>query len=276
MWKNRIYECIKVNFGNKIFRTHDVLRVNTKYSTGTIYRAIHDLIKAGRVERLGRGMYRVKSPDTEKTISDRMGLSDKVIIKLLPGAAVKAKEILRSKGIEFMITGEPIFYRYIHNLPRRMVVLIYVLGGSGEFTAFSLKEKGLRVLTNPSANDFKMALDNISESDIFVIREFADLRGNIEGVASLERALVDLYFETSRKKIMFPEEEVGRIFLSVLQEESISYSSLLTYAGRRGIRKEIQTILDFVSPSISSKAAAPAMNKLVTNFLDIMRKEEWR
>ena len=276
-WKSTIHNCIKDRFGSKIFRPHDVLvlpEINTKYAQGTIYRAIHDLVKTGNIERLGRGIYRLNTPD--KTIRDRMVLSDKLTIRLTPGAAMEAKEILHGKGIDFMITGEPLFYRYIHNLPRRLIVLIYVTEGAGEFAAFSLKEKGLKAFINPNANEFRMALESLSERDIFVIREFSDLQGNIDGVASLERALVDLYFETTRNKIPFPEEEVGRIFLSVLREESISYSSLLNYAKRRGIGKEFQAILDFISPSIASTKIEPRINKRIITFLNILRKEEWR
>jgi hypothetical protein len=88
----------------------------------------------------------------------------------------------------------------------------------------SLREAGMRALLNPTRNDVTLALENFPDRDIFVVREFSELLGNIDGTASLERALVDLYFETTRNRIPFPEEGAARIFLEVSRNEPISHS----------------------------------------------------
>ena len=156
----------------------------------------------------------------------------------------------------------------------KLAELIYVIKGSGEFAVFALREAGMRALLNPTKNELAMALENFNERDIFIIREFSELLGNINGLASLERALVDLYFETTRDKIPFPKEEVGRIFLNVLRKEPISYSRLIGFANRRGIGKEIRAILEFVNPSVSS--TEKIRNRRALEFLDILRKLGWR
>jgi hypothetical protein len=229
-------------------------------------------VKAKTIERLGRGTYKVRF--REVAITDRLALSDKVIVTLIPGSSEEAKRVLRSKGVEFMITGPALFYRYIHNLPRRLVELIYVIRGSGELAVFSLREAGMRALLNPTRNDIGLALENFAERDIFVVREFSGLLGNVDGTASLERALVDLYFETTRNRIPFPEEEAARIFLRVSRNEPISHSRLLMFANRRGIEKEIDVLLDFVQPMSSSRPKVE--NKHVKDFLKTMEAIEWR
>lgn len=280
MWENTVLDNLRDRFGTKVFHTRDVIDIcelKAKYSKGTIYRALHDLVKTGKIERLGRGIYRAKINDSksnESIITDRLTLSDRLTVKLIPGSPMEAKELLHSKGIDFMITGGPLFYRYIHNLPKRLIDLIYVTKGAGEFAVFSLREAGLRALLEPTKGEISMALENFSERDIFVIREFSELFGNVNGLASLERALVDLYFETTRGKIPFPKEEVGRIFLNVLRKEPISYSRLIEFANRRGIGKEIQAILEFINPSISSTEIT--RNRRALEFLDILQKLGWR
>ncbi len=274
-WENKISDKLRNKFGNKVFHTHDAItlpELNTTYSKGTIYRALHDLVKTGKIERLGRGIYRANVH--EGTPKDRMTLSGRLTVKLPSGSAMEAEKLLRKKGIDFMITGAPLFNKYVHNLPRRLIELVYVTKGAGEYTAVSLREVGMKALINPTTDEVSMALDNFSEREIFVIREFSELSGNLGGVASLERALVDLYFETTRKKIPFPEEEVGRILLNVLRNEPISYSRLLTFADRRGIKKEIRAILDAVNPSVPSTEKTNGRH--INDFLDIIRKEEWR
>ena len=274
-WEDIVLEALKDEFDGKVFRSKDailLLRRRNNYSKGTVYRALHDLVKAKTTERLGRGTYKVRF--REVAITDRLALSDKVIVTLIPGSSEEAKRVLRSKGIEFMITGPALFYRYIHNLPRRLVELIYVIRGAGELAVLSLREAGMRALLNPTRNAVTLALENFAERDIFVVREFSELLGNIDGTASLERALVDLYFETTRNRIPFPEEEAARIFLRVSRNEPISHSRLLMFANRRGIEKEIDVLLDFVQPMTSSRPKV--MNKHVKDFLKTMEAVEWR
>jgi hypothetical protein len=274
-WKNIALETLKTEFHDKIFRTNDatrVLKTQRRYSKGTVYRVLHDFVKAGSIERLGRGTYRIRM--REVAVTDRMVLSDRLIVKLIPGSSEKAKELLRKRGIDFMITGPPLFYRYIHYLPKRLTELIYVVRGAGESTTSALREGGFRALLNPTSSDISLALENFPERDIFVVREFSKLLGNIDGTASLERGLVDLYFETTRRKIPFTEEEVGRVFLKVLRGEPISHSRLLMFANRRGIEEEMKAIIESIEPGASTRFKPK--NKHVENLLRVMEEVDLR
>ena len=91
-----------------------------------------------------------------------------------------------------------------------------------------------------------------------VIRETKGLAGRAGNLASMERALVDLYFETTRKKIPIPLTEVGRIFGEALTESNIDVTKMTKIASRRGIDKEIRGIL------VSLGTMPPSQNQLVT------------
>ena len=278
-WESSILEKVREKFDNKVFHTRDVIdlsELSAKYSKGTLHRVLNDLVKTGKIERLGRGIYRIKISDskTNEDIIDRLVFSDRLTVKLVPGSPMEAKELLYSKGIDFMITGWPVLYRYIHNLPKRLIILIYVTKGSGEIAVFTLREAGLRALLNPTMKEINLALESFSERDIFVVREFSELIGNVNGFASLERALVDLYFETTRRKILFPKEEVARIFLNVLRTEPFSYSRLREFASRRGVAEEIIDILEFINPSISPPSTK-TKNRRAVGFLETIEKLGW-
>jgi len=267
-WKNKALEIIESTFGSRIFSTEDAFRALNKkkgYSEGTVYRVLHDLWKKGSIERLGRGIYRIsKAVELKENIT----ISDKLRVELVPGPLIKARELLRKKGIEFMITGGSVLHRYFHYLPKRLVHLIYVVKGAGEPAVALLREAGLRALLNPSRSDINTALENFPERDIFVIREFSELSGNVNGNASIERALVDLYFESTRGRITFPEEEVGRILFKVLKSEPISISHLFMLASRRGIRKEMEAIAKFAKPELPVKVKSES--KYVKKVLKAM------
>ena len=69
----------------------------------------------------------------------------------------------------------------------------------------------------------------------------------------MERALVDLYFESTRGRIPYPEEEVGRILSRVLRDERINISRLFMLADRRGIKEEMKALVKFIEPDIPVK-----------------------
>lgn len=248
-WENTALEILRSKFGSRIFDTTDALKVlkdEKHYSKGTVYRIFHDLCKKGMVEKLGRGMYRIpKVIEIKETIK----LSDEVKVEVIPASLNRARKLLEEKGVEFMITGGSALYRF-HHFPRRMIHLIYVTKGAGEFSVDLLRKAGLRALFNPKRREISMALENFPETEIFVIREFSSLLGNRNGIACTERALVDLYFESTRARIPFSEEEVGRIFSEVLRNERVNVTHLLMLANRRGIKEEIKTLIKFFEPNL--------------------------
>ena len=241
-------ESLKSEFGSKIFCTEDAFRVlnrGKRYTKGTVYRILHDLCKKRMVERFGRGIYRISA--------ELKGASNNLTMELIPGSLNKARNLLKEKGIEFMITGSSVLYRFHHHLPRRLIHLIYVVRGSGELAVTLLRKAGFRALLDPRRNEMSMALENFPESEIFVIREFSNIPGSVDGSACMERALVDLYFESTRGRIPYPEEEVSRIFSKVLRNERINISHLFMLASRRGVKDEIKTLVKFIEPEMPIK-----------------------
>jgi len=124
------------------------------------------------------------------------------------------------------------------------VHLVYVELGSGESAVEALERNGFTVLLNPkSTREVNLTL-GLTKGDLFIIRERRDLSGNTEtGVASLERALVDLYYESTRGRIPIPEVEVGRIIRDAIRVGGLNFSRLTKLASRRGIADEMRAIL---------------------------------
>ena len=53
--------------------------------------------------------------------------------------------------------------------------------GAGENASIALEEKSLRAFLNPSRDQINVVLQALEEGDIFVIREYSGLEGNING-----------------------------------------------------------------------------------------------
>ncbi len=244
-WEEKAHRLLRLRLGGKPFAASEAARVlskERKLSIGTTYRLLHDLVRTGRLEKLGRGLYHF--PSKPKAILGEIAGRPASSGTSLPEADETVRRVLEDRGIRFMITGPSLLYPFIHHFPRRMIHLVYVMEGGGESAREALREVGLRALLRPSREEIRLALEEFPEDDLFVLREISDFRGESNGVADLERALVDTYFETTRKRIPFPPEELGRIASRAISTGRVNVSHLLMLAGRRGVKGELRTVLE--------------------------------
>lgn len=282
LWEERSAVLLKKEFGQRAFRTGEAYlalrrhsRVRGGYSLGSIHHLLYSLCKNGKLVRFGRGLYAFPSASrlAKMRLVEGVGVSDTLVVDLVPGALLDATRALREKGVDFMATGPSVLAKYHHYFARRLLHLIYVVKGSGELAVGALKGKRYVTLLNPQLRDIELALDSFPDADLFIVREFSDLDGNVDGKALLERALVDSYFETTRQRIPFSEEEVARIFASVARNEPISVTKLTRFASRRGIAAEIVAVAKVMGlPAGRGPHSSPASARHAARF--ISRLEE--
>ena len=267
-WEEAALELLDSKLGAKAFTAERAVRLLHKhrhFSAGTTYRLIHDLIEKGSLVKLGRGVYRLPRKFAVP-LSEGTRLSDDVPSLSVPSVDEVARRALLERGIEFLITGPSLLYPFAHHLPRKMIHLIYVVRGGGDNAIEALKEAGLRCLLKPSRDETSLAMAEFPEGDLFIVRESLDLTGAVEGAAILERALIDTYFETTRRRIPLAGEEFGRIASNAFATKTVSISHLLMLAGRRGIRPELRTIVERLIPDLELPGAH-VMNKNVESVL---------
>jgi len=251
-WREEGLSLLNSRLGARIFAAEEAARLLSEekgFSKGTTYRLLHDLVKKSKLAKLGRGLYRFPKPFTV-SVTERIRISDSVSVISVPESDEVARKALEDRGLKFMITGPSLLYPFVHHFPRRMIHLIYVIKGGGENAREVLKESGLRCLLKSSREEIKLALQEFPEKDLFIIRESSDFEGEVRGVADLERALVDTYFEATRRRIPFPPEEVGRMASRAIATKKVNISHLLELAGRRGIKAEFRTILEDLVPDL--------------------------
>lgn len=247
-WIDKTLTILKSKFKSSAFTSGNATELLSRkkdYSKGTTYKILHELTIRGALTRLGQGRYRFPTAHSV-SLSNSFTISDSVPDKFLPKANENIKKVLEKIGLKFMITGPSLLYPFIHHFPRRMIQLIYVIKGGGETAQEALKKEGFHCLLKPSRAEVKFALHEFDEQDILVIREVSNFEGEVDGVADLERALVDTYFEATRNKISFPPEEFGRMISKIIERKKVNISHLLKLAGRRTIKPEFRTIIEHI------------------------------
>ena len=256
-WTDSVLEIIKKEFGEEPFLVDELVKIlekDTHYSKTAIRQALYQLVKEGSLARASRGIYQVDH--IRPLTKGRADLAASFTISFTSPELIEAEKSLIDKGIDFMITGPSALTRFHHLLARRQIHLIYVIKGSGEYASNTLKGKSLRAFLNPNRKQIDVVLQALEEGDVFVIREYSVLEGNLNGRAIIERAIVDTYFEVTRCRIPFSEMEVGRLIANAFHEEKIDISRLLRFASRRGIRGEMESIVNELVPSLQLRGRA--------------------
>jgi len=233
-WEEKALVEIRNKFAHRSFTPSETAKLLTSYRRGTIYRLLNDLAREGKITKAGYGIFRAE-PKGEGIETRGTSLSPNL---------ERARKLLSDAGINFMLTGQSALGSFIHLFPRRVVHLVYVEFGAGESAAEALEHGGFTVLLNPKGEREVNLTLGLIKGDLFVIRERRDLSGNTKGgVASVERGLVDLYFESTRSRIPFPEVEVGRIMRDAMKSGGLDISRMTKLASRRGIAGEIRAVL---------------------------------
>ena len=266
MWEREALGLLERNFGPRAFEAENaagLLNSEKKYTDGTCYRILHDLTRDGKINRIGRGLYYIDSESTSGIASAINRGPPRILFSEIDK---KARDVLEKLGITFMITGPSLLSIYIHHFPRKMMHLIYAMKGSGESVKDALRNAGLRSLLKPTRSEINLALEEFPEKDIFVVREISDFRGVNSSVADFERALVDTYYETTRGRIGFPSEELGRMVSTVFWSTRVNIPRLLMFAERRGIKSEMGAVLnetvrdlELNIPTVNNDKVAPVL-----------------
>lgn len=224
------FKRLQEKFDEKPFSTAEVQRV-LQLSPAALYKLMHTLIRKQLAAPVGRGFYRFRKgafPPLSPSVSEK---------------ATELRALLRGEGLNCFVTGLDLLISFAHHLPVRFPHLVYVERAALAWAEGILTAKGFRVLPNPHGEQLALGLRLVGEADLVILRETANFYATKEGYATIERALVDLYFEVSREHYPVPSMELGRIFFNVLRFGPVSFTRLMRCAGRRQIEGEVRAIL---------------------------------
>lgn len=242
------------------FNREDLFELYSTISKEELIRVLNKLIRKGKLFTVGRDLYTFQSNRKEPIIH-------------LSNDIEKIKRILDENGMIYTITGFDILKEYVNLIPKRMIHLIYVAKGSGEHAKEVIGKKANRIcILNPSKTDIRNMFDHYNE-DIVLLREVGEssMEYHNQGVASLEKAIIDLYFETTRKRIPFSNSELTNILKNIFTGTKIEYTRLLRIAGRRNVLAEIVRILGELGIKIPNRELEDVANENADKIIRMLR-----
>jgi hypothetical protein len=201
-------------------------------SKRTVSLLLTGLTDLGMIARTGRGTYtRIPKPTP---ILDP---------KRLPSDGVVLHKALTTEGIQFALSCLDVLGGYTHLALRQYPHFSWVASGSEDWAAESAERAGFLPLREPKRSQVALALDLSVDRNPLILRKTSIFYATAEGLATVERALVDLHYEVTRERYPLDGAELLRIFYYVLTSVSADFPKMLRYAGLRRLRQEILWVL---------------------------------
>ena len=283
-------------FQDEHFSEADLARsLNLSPSNAHYFR--HKLLKQKKIARVGRGKYRFVG-------SHECSASEFRCEPLVEYIRSSLQSFLQPT-VEFSITSCSLFNRFY---PLYNYVVIYVKKGTTDSFLRYLPTLNLDfvVLLDPEKKDIELLRDAAHKRNFIIVREKSCLpaclaamtnslagtnsaartssasrtssSSNLNpsanhapsstGIADIEHAFVDYYFEVTRNKLPL-ENKSDEILDYILSRYTINQSKLLRYAKERGIRKEIEALFENISiikrTNVSKKNDEPSKNDHTNN-----------
>lgn len=199
--------------------------------SATIYSRIRQLIKRGKIQRVGRGQYAIG--DTKEFKSSL----DSTLTRLFQSVN---DEFPYS---ELVIWKLSYINEMLHHLVNMDIIFIDIDRESVEPLYWYLKSKGYNVVTR------KRMVDELSEYDGYImVRPLVTSAPKIkdEGIVSpkIEKILVDLACDKEFES--FQGSEIIHIYENAFNDYTINVDSLLRYADRKGKREHVANIINTI------------------------------
>lgn len=234
----------------QMFIMADVEGIFPDLSKTTRYWLVSELVKLGYVKRVRRGTYAFNEWKGKKNI---------VISK----DAERLKDVLAETGFYFYITGLDVLTKYMHHIPEKYPIMLFVEKEAKEEIQSTLAMQGFIVF---DPKELKTCYENANyagrDESMVVLYQTDTFEYGKDGLATLEKAFVDTYYSVTRNGYPLALQELVRIYENMLRTGNIDVRKAVTIANRRSIQYDIRFIVE--SGYITDDAR---------RFVEIMKRE---
>ncbi len=247
-------------FQDEHFSETDLARIlNLSSSNAHYFR--YKLLKQKKIARVGRGLYKLASSNCSSS-----ELRCEPVIEYI-------RSSLLQLNLNFSITSCSFFNKFY---PLYNYIIIYIEKGTANSFLRYLPTLNLdhAVLLDPEKKDIELLRDAAHKRNFILVREKAIKTSSaifnssaipsssaLKGIADMEHAFVDYYFEVTRNKLPL-DNKSKEILDYLLLHYTLNFSKLLRYAKERGIRKEMEALFENISFLKKKISALEEKNKM--------------
>ena len=228
------------NFDGQCCSIDDIVRFvecfDESKSRKTIIWNVNDLVKQGKVIRIGRGLYEFK---TKPKLQPSMGESAQSVCSLLSE---------NFKYLDVTITDSDVLGQFMNLQPFVTVVVVEIRKSANKAVLSALRNSGVDAYAK---RDFSQLEQYISSSQPVVIRPELSANPSLPKasnirIANIEKILVDLVCDEDIYG-QYQGEELYNIYQNATSDYVVNYSQIMKYAAARKKKAEVLEILQNTS-----------------------------
>ncbi|MBQ6834663.1 MAG: hypothetical protein IJO55_09645 [Lachnospiraceae bacterium] len=227
------YQNILENLGNQqTFYFDEVEKLFPDMKKTYLYWVLSKLVEEGYLKRIRNGVYAFNEWREKKSIS-------------ISTDAQKIRDVLDETGFDYYISGVDVLQKYMQHVPEQYPVMLFIEKEAKEEIKSILKSNGFDSVDAIQTKEMYERYSFTGTDTSWVILyqtesfEFAE-----DGVATIEKAFVDLFYAVSRNGYPLALQELVRVYENLVRLGSIDQKRMITVATRRGIQYDIRYIVE--------------------------------
>lgn len=214
----------------------------------TIYWTLWNLSRNGYIYKVGKGLYSLEKKEE----------SPQPILSHLAGNILK---ILEESGHQFFVSGLDILSVFMEHVPETYPVLLFADTYSIDEVHDLLLKNHIDVIIKENRKGYEDFRDIPSIQEITILYPTNEFAYSEEGLASFEKAFVDLYYEVTRRRYPLSVQELVRIYVNMKRRTSLNTNRLIKAASRRNIHYDIRYIVEHDYITKSAREFATILKK---------------
>lgn len=215
----------------------------------TLYWTLYKLTQNGHISRTGQGLYSFQNRGAES------------IQPILSQLARRIFDILMESGHDFFISGLDILTVFVDHVPETYPVLLFAGKTDAEEVADILSRNKIDVVPYANIQDYSAIRRMSSVGELALLIPTQEFTYAVNGLASFEKAFVDLYYEVSRRNYPLSIQELVRVYFNMRRRMPMNTNRMVKIASRRNIQQDIRYIVEH-----------DAITDAAIEFVDIFRK----
>ncbi|MCX5802028.1 MAG: hypothetical protein NTU69_00590 [Proteobacteria bacterium] len=215
-----------------------------------LYWTVWNLAQKGYIHKIGKGLYSFQ--EKEQNVRPILSPLGNTVLK-----------ILHESGYEFFVSGLDILSVFMEHVPESYSVLLYGSKYSINEINDLLSKNNVPVVVHQEMRNYQPVRQMPSFNGLVLLYATNEFSYSENGLASFEKAFIDLYYEVTRREYPLPLQELARIYINMKRRLSLDTNRLVKIASRRSIHYDIRYIIE--RDLISEKAL---------EFVALLKKQE--
>lgn len=233
------------------FYIEDIQRIFPDMKKSSLYWNMSKLVDEGYLKRVRNGVYSFNEWKGKKNVS-------------LSQTAEKIRDILDETRFDYYISGLDILQKYMLHIPEQYPIVICIQKESKNELTDILTNHFYEVVEPRRLKEKYEAIQyHGKNNDIIIIYLTENFEDSEDGLATIEKAFVDLYYAVTRNGYPLALQELVRIYENLVRLGNIDKKRMIAVAAKRGIQCDLRFI-----------AEAKFVTGSARKFVEILERDE--